>query len=82
MEMQIAAGIIVSLFATTVFTQTPPANNECANASEIHLGAASLTNIDATTLTLSQIQLSISEMIVGIRLLIAAWGECPQVRLR
>ena len=55
MEVQITTGIIVSLFTTAVFTRTPSADNERANASEIHLGAASFTYIDATTLTLIQI---------------------------
>ena len=43
MEVQITAGIIVSLFATAVFTRTPSADNERANAAEIHLGATTLT---------------------------------------
>ncbi|MBC8201155.1 MAG: VCBS repeat-containing protein, partial [Planctomycetes bacterium] len=49
MRVHFTTGIIVALCATAVFGQGPPANDDCANASEIYLGTTAFTNINATT---------------------------------
>jgi len=49
MKLHIAVGIIVTLCTSKSFAQTPPSNDDCANASEVYLGTTLFTNIDATT---------------------------------
>ncbi len=40
---------LVLFFTTSVFALSPPANDACANASEIYLGTTSFSTVDATT---------------------------------
>jgi hypothetical protein len=42
-------GLIVAICSSAVFALSPPANDNCSDATEIYLGTTSFTNVGATT---------------------------------
>ncbi|MBT5137343.1 MAG: hypothetical protein HOM36_07280 [Phycisphaerae bacterium] len=49
MNTQIMFGCAIFSISSLAFAQSPPANDNCSNASEIYLGTTAFTTIDATT---------------------------------